>query len=82
MRENLKSNYFYRCIFKLNVIIPFPNCLGKVVPSAAATALGAALVENLDDVAMLTLIVWVAEGPVCPNFAKLCYMIQLEHHWC
>ena len=63
----------YGCIFMLNVI-PFPNCLGKVVPSAAATALGAALVENLDDVAMLTLIVWVAEGPVCPNFAKLCYI--------
>ena len=38
-------------------MLPFPNCLGRVVPRAAATALGAELVENLDEVAMLTLIV-------------------------
>ena len=56
-------------IFRLeSTLVPFPNCLGRVVPSAAATALGAELEENLDEVAMFTLIVWVAEGaPACPK---------------
>ena len=66
-RGNLKCNFFTSVSDK-STLVPFPNCLGRVVPSAAATALGAELEENLEDVAMLTLIVWVAEGaPACPS---------------
>lgn len=55
-------------VSEIFTLVPFPNCLGRVVPSAAATALGAELEENLDDVAMFTLIVWVAEGALaCPR---------------
>ena len=43
-------------------IQPFPNCLGRVVPRAAATAFLPELVENLDDVSIVALIVCVAEG--------------------
>ena len=55
-------------VLEIFTLVPFPNCLGRVVPSAAATALGAELEENLDDAAMFTLIVWVAEGALaCPR---------------
>ena len=43
-------------------IQPFPNCLGRVVPRAAATAFLPELVENLDDVSIVALMVCVAEG--------------------
>ena len=36
--------------------------MGRVVPRAAATAFLLELVENLDDVSIVALIVWVAEG--------------------